>query len=137
MIDKAAIRFVRRGRWSSTRLVLIAGGCLALAGTAGPAQATCATDTTVVYGSTPYYGAGEYPAYALYDPDYFSTTTSWGRRYILELRNGSPAVSGVSILIDGREWVGTDEFGSGVSYLTRVIDFADGSHSHSIELSVQ
>jgi RHS repeat-associated protein len=119
------------------RLTFLGGCCLTLASSPNPAHATCATDTVVVYGSTRFYGGGGYPAYTLYDPEYFSTTTSWGRRYIIELRNGSPALSGVSIVIDGQEWIGTDEFGSGVSYLTRTVDFADGSHSHSIELSVQ
>src|SRR5262245_20673346 len=65
----------------------------------------------------------------------FSTTHIPGRRYVLEVTNGSPSILGINVFIDGQEWIGASEL-NGAGSLTRIVNIDDTQSSHSFTFYV-
>lgn len=121
-----------RSRRIRDLLASVAVLAAALSLSAAPAaHATCSPDTVVVYGPTQFTGAGT-STWHIVD-DEFSTTTSWGRRYLVEVVNGITGVNQLIVSLDGQQWIGSSE-GANV---TRIIDVADGNQTHALTVAVK
>ncbi len=105
-----------------------------------PAQPATASssDSVVVYGPVRFTHANSNTSLWLVSDDAFEADTTHGRRYVLEVVNGSSRVSGMTFANAslGREFVGTSDFGTGTTSLLRTIDVLPGE-SNNIEVAVK
>jgi len=98
-----------------------------------PSLHASSADSVVVFAIQKYVHSGGSSSWTLFD-DSFTADTVGGRRYVVEVVNGTTAASGVLLSINGQEFVGSSEFGTSTSRILREVDVSLGSNSITTEV---
>ena len=139
-VDRARLRrFIAVALLGSAALLL--GGAslvtsrrpIAPLGVRRPSVQASSADSVVVFAIQKYVHTGSSSSWTLFD-DSFNADTVAGRRYVLEVVNGTTVASGARVSINSQEFLGTSEFGTGTSRVLREIDVTPGSNAISTQV---
>ena len=97
--------------------------------TPGNKTLVSSADTTIIYAPTRFYG--DISPGAEYDES-FTADSVIGKRFLIEIVNGSPATTNIRAVVDSQQWIGSTELNSGATF-SRVIDVGTtGSHDMTL-----
>ncbi|MEO5616520.1 MAG: hypothetical protein ABIS67_02005, partial [Candidatus Eisenbacteria bacterium] len=102
---------------------------------AGLPELLSGLDTVEVLGWDTYVKAGPGSGTVVYELE-FEADTIPGKRYLVQLLNGSTPATGALVYADSQQWVGSSQFGSSTSSLSRIIEIGtSGTHGLSLWIS--
>lgn len=95
---------------------------------------TSSADTTILYGPVRFTNSGSATVWHEYDVD-LEVDSVLGKRFLIELTNGSSPITTFEALIDNQQWIGSGELGGADATLSRIVDITTtGTHLLAIRL---